>query len=99
MTWRDILPVHPAADLLPILGPDVLRALAQDIQKNGLLMPVTLGTTRTWSRRTAREFLLDGRNRLDAMEMVGINLVGLTEQGDLKLSTSDRPQRTEHWDG
>ena len=42
MTWRDILPVHPAADLLPVLAPDVLKALAEDIQKNGLLMPVTL---------------------------------------------------------
>jgi hypothetical protein len=99
MTWRDILPVHPAADLLPILRPDVLKALAQDIQKNGLLMPVTLWYDKDVEPKDRRAFLLDGRNRLDAMELVGINLLGLTDQGDLKLSTSDRPQRTEHWDG
>jgi len=34
--WRDILPVHPAADLLPLLPADELSALAGDIKLNGL---------------------------------------------------------------
>ena len=62
-----MLPVHPAAELFPRMSPDELKALAEDIKKNGLKIPVTV-----WRGNGGRMQLLDGRNRLDAMEAVGI---------------------------
>src|SRR5262249_41665450 len=48
-----------------------LQALGKDIKKNGLKVPVIL-----WSPHNGRDrYLLDGRNRLDAMELVGLPTV------------------------
>jgi hypothetical protein len=33
-SWRDILPVHPAADLFPMMTPDEITALGEDIKNN-----------------------------------------------------------------
>lgn len=54
--------VHPAAAMFPVIDPDNLRALAEDIKKHGLQEPV-------W---TYQGQLLDGRNRVLACAMVGI---------------------------
>lgn len=55
--------VHPVADLFPMLAEDELAELAEDIKANGLLQPVVLdGEGR----------LLDGRNRLAACEIAGV---------------------------
>jgi hypothetical protein len=35
-SWRDVLKVHPAAELFPPMAPAELRALGEDIKKNGL---------------------------------------------------------------
>jgi protein gp37 len=79
-SWRDVLPIHPAADLFPLLSPDELTALGEDIRKNGLVNPIV--TVCYKKADGPREyFLVDGRNRLDAMEMVGgVNVLptGLT---------------------
>jgi hypothetical protein len=67
-SWRDVLPVHPAADLFPMLGRDELLELGEDIKKNGLRCPIVI-----WSRdKYGTEYLLDGRNRLEAMELAGL---------------------------
>ena len=69
-SWRDVLPIHPAADLFPLMAPDELKALGEDIKKNGLTSPIAFVT-----RKDAKGWhyqLLDGRNRLDAMELVGV---------------------------
>jgi hypothetical protein len=79
--WRDVLKIHPAADLFPLLDPEELRALGDDIRKHGLREPVVV--MRQYRRRQGgtmdvREYdlvLIDGRNRLDAMEAVGFTLV------------------------
>jgi hypothetical protein len=63
-SWRDLLPVHPAAELFPMMSEEELRALGEDIKKNGLREGVALLDGK----------LLDGRNRLEAMEAVGIKL-------------------------
>jgi hypothetical protein len=60
--WRDDLPVHPAADLFPIMSESELRELGEDIKANGLQFPVIVHDDQ----------LLDGRNRLDAMTLVGV---------------------------
>jgi hypothetical protein len=65
-SWRDVLPIHPAAELFPRMTPDELRALGEDILKNKL-------TTRPMLWRAnpnAPLQLLDGISRLDAIEMV-----------------------------
>ena len=64
-SWRSTLPIHPAAELFPRMSPDELRALGEDIIKNGLTSPIVL-----WqpdSKSPAR--LLDGISRLDAIEI------------------------------
>jgi hypothetical protein len=79
-TWRDQIPVHPACKLFPPMPPDELRALGEDILKNkGLNSAIVL-----WrADRKGQAQLLDGRNRLDAMELVGFQMVD--DDGLLKL--------------
>jgi hypothetical protein len=65
-SWRDVLSIHPAAELFPHMSPDELRALGEDIVKNKLMSPVAL-----WrSHPKAPVQLLDGISRLDAIQMV-----------------------------
>jgi hypothetical protein len=82
--WRDVLRVHPACALFPLMGPDELRVLGEDILKNGMTSPIVIwfpGEGRhpnnigTKHINEMNGVLLDGRNRLDALEMVGIELV------------------------
>jgi hypothetical protein len=68
---RSTLPIHPAAELFPRMSPDELRALGEDIKKNGLHVPVALwaGHIEGGDRKL---YVIDRVNRRDAMEMVGI---------------------------
>jgi ParB-like chromosome segregation protein Spo0J len=61
--WRSVT-VHPVADLFPMLAPDELQSLADDIKANGLRDAIVLDAE--------GKVLLDGRNRRKACEMVGI---------------------------
>jgi hypothetical protein len=74
--WRDYLTVHPAADLFPPMPEAELRELGEDIKKNGQRYPVVL-----WNEGENGVWLLDGRNRLDAMELIGVPI--LNEDGKL----------------
>ena len=66
--WRDVIKVHPAADLLPPMASDELAKFREDIKKNGLKVPIVL-----WAETQESEpFLLDGRNRLDAAALAEI---------------------------
>ena len=59
-SWRDVLPIHPAAELFPLMAetdPAALKELAEDIKKHGLRSPITL------IKRDGKPLLLDGRNR------------------------------------
>jgi hypothetical protein len=60
-TWRDVLPVHPAAELFPLMSETELCELSEDIKKNGLREKVDI----------YKGCVLDGRNRLDALELIG----------------------------
>jgi len=60
------LPVHPAAELFPMLDSEELRDLADDIKSNGLNHPIVVG-------KIGSEFyLIDGRNRRAACEVAGV---------------------------
>jgi hypothetical protein len=69
--WRERFTVHPCAEVFPLMSEDELAALALDIQTHGLRSPITLWTDPADSERT---FVLDGRNRLNALERNGERL-------------------------
>src|SRR5262245_20614701 len=66
--WRDHYPPHPCADVFPMMTDTELDDLARDIQQHGLREPVTV-----W-HDGARQYLLDGRNRLEALTRVGLEI-------------------------
>jgi DNA-binding Lrp family transcriptional regulator len=81
--WRDVLPIHPAAEIFPLMrdvAPDEFKALVEDIRKYGLKRPIEVLST--WVKSPdgftpALELVnvvVDGRNRLDAMEAAGISI-------------------------
>lgn len=58
MKW----PAHPAAELFPMMGSAEFAALVEDVRKNGVVEPIVLH----------EGSVLDGRNRAEAAEAVGI---------------------------
>ncbi len=71
--WRKLLPVHAAAELFPRMKGDELVALGEDIRQNGLRVAIVVievdqSAVMVQGRPVA---LLDGRNRLDALEATG----------------------------
>jgi hypothetical protein len=66
-SWRDWLPIHPDANEFDLLPKDQLQALAADIRaNNNLREPCTIQDD-----IDGNPVLLDGRNRLDALELLG----------------------------
>ena len=66
-SWRSLYPVHPCADVFPMMSEAELEALAADIKARGLQKPVTmhyLSKQKIW-------VVLDGRNRLEALDRLG----------------------------
>ena len=41
-SWRDVLPIHPAAELLPLMSADELHELAEDIKLHHQRIPVSI---------------------------------------------------------
>jgi hypothetical protein len=41
-SWRETLPIHPAADLFPMMTPDELKTLGEDIRKQGQRVAITV---------------------------------------------------------
>lgn len=61
--WRDLIAVHPAADLFPMMPNSEIDELARDIEANSLQSPLSIWRSlpgATWQ-------LIDGRNRVAAM--------------------------------
>jgi ParB-like chromosome segregation protein Spo0J len=67
--WRNKYEVHPSADVFPMLSDEELRDLGEDIAKHGLQQPLIFKC-----ESGGRRVLLDGRNRLEAMERLGLHL-------------------------
>jgi hypothetical protein len=72
--WRAHLKVHPAAELFPLMNAGELRELAEDIKTNGLREKVALGYGRP-GEKIVGTYVLDGRSRLDALELNGVELL------------------------
>lgn len=68
-SWRNRYPVHPSAAVFPMLGAEELQALADDIKAHGLKEPIVL-----WRGLDGQQFLIDGRNRLEAAERGGVEI-------------------------
>ncbi|MFG2430314.1 ParB N-terminal domain-containing protein [Streptomyces sp. NPDC048590] len=65
--------LHPTTALFPLLDEEELQSLADDIREHGLDNPVVLDTTGR---------ILDGKNRLRACEIAGIQPTYITYEGD-----------------
>jgi hypothetical protein len=72
-SWRDHLKIHPACELFPTMGAAELRELAQDIAAHGLRQKCV-----KLIHPTEGVFLLDGRSRLDAIDMM--SSLGLSQK-------------------
>ena len=68
--WRDVLPIHPAAKLFPLMPLYEIRELADDIKKHGLRELVSL-----YDSPVAGRCVIDGRNRLDALGLLGWGII------------------------
>jgi hypothetical protein len=80
-SWRDALPIHPAAELFPLMDEAELGELARDIKKHALReRPVF------YDDPELGICVLDGRNRLDAFERIGREVVNA--DGQLLQSSS-----------
>jgi hypothetical protein len=76
MATTATLQVHPAAEVFPLLPEPELTELVKDIAHHGLKEKITLW--RGGSEPTAPLYLLDGRNRLEALRRSGrLDLDGL----------------------
>lgn len=66
------LKIHPVTNCYPLMVPDEMAELISDIRERGLLFPVTIqGDT-----------LLDGRNRMEACRVAGVELRTVEYDGD-----------------
>jgi ParB-like chromosome segregation protein Spo0J len=82
--WRAHLHIHPAAELFPLMAevdPAALKELAEDIKVRGLVEPIV-----GWA--IDGQFVLDGRNRVDALALLG-----------LLYETEDHHVGCKKWDG
>jgi ParB-like nuclease family protein len=66
-------PVHPIADLFPMMTDEELANLAADIKANGLISPIVVDKDGV---------LIDGRNRDRACEIAGIEPATVLFEGD-----------------
>jgi N6-adenosine-specific RNA methylase IME4 len=76
-------PVHPAAELFPLLGDDELNELADDIKRHGLHEPVWL-----WDDPERGTVLLDGRNRARACLLADVPPLTRRYSGDDPIAFS-----------
>jgi ParB-like chromosome segregation protein Spo0J len=66
-------PVHPIADLFPMMTDEELANLAADIKANGLIHPIVVDKD---------GLVIDGRNRARACEIAGIEPATVLFEGD-----------------
>src|SRR5262245_18348678 len=77
MAWRDKYLLHPACLVFHEMHGEKLRELGEDIEPNGLRDPITV--CKAVANGKLYVWLVDGRNRLIAMEMVGLDTDNVPE--------------------
>ena len=82
MSWRDEIKLHPACEVFDPLPQDELIALGEDIKAHRLQNRVRVLGLKPDPNGPNQYFVLDGRNRLDAIEAVGLK-VKVFEGGSL----------------
>jgi len=80
-SWRDVLPIHPAAEMVEAATNEERRVLRRDLKQHGQREPVVLVRI-----GQGCEQLLDGRTRLDLQEANGDDVIG----ADGKLTVPHR---------
>jgi hypothetical protein len=68
LSWRKFIKIHPATECFPLMSPGDLATLAADV-KSKLKVPIEMRIV------DGIEYLIDGRNRLDALELSGETIV------------------------
>jgi ParB-like chromosome segregation protein Spo0J len=71
-------PVHPIADLFPMMTDEELANLAADIKANGLIHPLVVDKN---------GLLIDGRNRDKACQLAGIEPTTVLFEGTIREPT------------
>ena len=79
--------LHPACAAWPEMPPEALRKLADDIEANGLRDPLTLDPA---------GLLLDGRNRMLACEIAGVEPQTVVYSGDPALFSLSKNAHRRH---
>jgi hypothetical protein len=101
-SWRDLVKVHPAADLFPMMPNAELGELVDDLAKNGLRSPIVFWTPdrdafldRKLVPKKGEIYLLDGRNRLAALAQ-RLDLAAPDGQDSLEeyVTGPERPTRS-----
>lgn len=89
-SWRDALQIHPLANVFPLLDDADLVSLGEDIKRNGLTSPIAIKI------ENGAPVLIDGRNRLDAMERVGLRVT--IKKGRRGWNLTAEEQDDDLWD-
>ena len=80
-SWRDVFKFIRQQKSIRCCRRTSSRSWAMKTPARGLEQPITL-----WSRESDSEvYVLDGRNRLDAMELVGMETFYETKEGDYHI--------------
>jgi hypothetical protein len=87
-SWHDVLKIHPAAAEFDLMSHDELVALGEDIKARGLVNPIVYHDLKFDADSPNERFLLDGRNRLDAMQAVGLGVTLTWGGGDLRMTVT-----------
>ncbi len=72
--WREKYQVHPSADVFPMMSDEELAALGADIKTHGVRVPIGLFQKFDGNGELVEDWLIDGRNRLEAAERVGFDI-------------------------
>jgi hypothetical protein len=86
--WRTILPPHPACDLFPRVSDAERLKIGESIKATGMVMPVTIflePTDPADLNSPTRYSLLDGRERFDALQEVGISFDLISDGAGWKI--------------
>jgi hypothetical protein len=93
--WRNRYKLHPLASVFPRLPEDELRDLGEDIKMHGARVPIAITSKPIPDADGAvqvgrvEQMVVDGASRLDAMELVGVEVID--KDGHLNPKLDGKP--------